>query len=359
REPIAGLILHVGRVEGGTVRTGDACRAAVDASRRGDIMRNHTATHLLHAGLRSVLGEHARQAGSLVAPDRLRFDFTHGQAMSPEEIARVQHLVTDAIWQNHALVIVEKPRRQAEEEGAMALFGENYGDIVRTIAIGEGPRFSYELCGGTHVPSTGVIGPFVIVREESVGAGIRRIEALTGRQAQAHLERTGGTVQRAAELLGTTPDRLETQVESLLREGKAMQARIAELERAAAADRLASLPVENIGPAHVLIGVVPECTVDDLREISDPFRSQHRTHAILLGSENDSKPGLIASLSPDLVERGLSAVDLVRESARAIGGGGGGRPTMAQAGGKDAGGLPRAIDLGRQWLTDRLARLPA
>jgi alanyl-tRNA synthetase len=354
REPIAGLLLHVGRVESGTVHTGNPARAVIDGPRRWDIMRNHTATHLLHAGLRAVLGEHARQAGSLVAPDRLRFDFTHGQALTPEEIEQVQRLVTEAILENYPLTIVEKPRKQAEAEGAMALFGETYGDTVRTISIGGPPRFSYELCGGTHVPATGVIGPFVIVREESVGAGIRRIEALTGREAQAYLEQTARRLQRAAEILETTPERVEAQVEDLLRDRRALEARVAQLERASARSRLADLPEEQIGSARLLIGLVPGCSADDLRDLSDPFRQRHPTHAVLLGSEMDGKPVVIASLSADLAARGLSAVDLVRTSAKAIGGGGGGRPTMAQAGGKDSRGLPQAIELGRQWLAERL-----
>jgi len=357
REPIAGLILHLGRVESGTVHSGDAARAIVDASRRWDVMRNHTATHLLHAGLRAVLGEHARQAGSLVAPDRLRFDFTHGQPLTPDQIAQVQHLVTNAILENYPLTVVEKPRRLAEAEGAMALFGETYGDTVRTISIGGVPKFSYELCGGTHVPATGVIGPFVIVREESVGAGIRRIEALTGRQAQVYLERTAGTLQRVAEMLETTPDRADAQLESLLRERKALETRIAELERSAARGLLASLPETTIGTAQVLIGLIPGCGADDLRDLSDPFRQRHSTHAVLLGSELEGKPVLVASLSSDLTARGLSAVELVRASAGAIGGGGGGRPTMAQAGGKDPRHLPQAIELGRQWLETNLARV--
>ncbi len=355
REPIAGLILHIGRVESGALHIGDAARAIVDAPRRWDVMRNHTATHLLHAALRAVLGEHARQAGSLVAPDRLRFDFTHGQPLTPDQMAQVQHLVTGAILENYPLTTVEKPRRQAEAEGAMALFGETYGDTVRTISIGGAPRFSYELCGGTHVPATGVIGPFVIVREESVGAGIRRIEALTGRQAQDALERTGGTLQRIADMLETTPDRADAQLQALLRERKALEARIEELERSAAKGLLAELPEETIGPARVLIGLIPGCSADDLRQLSDPFRGRHPTHAVLLGSELEDKPVLVASLSDDLAQRGLSAVELVRTAARAIGGGGGGRPTMAQAGGKDARQLPQAIGLGRQWLETHLA----
>jgi len=359
REPVAGLILHVGEVVRGTVRSGDGARASVDAARRWDIMRNHTATHLLHASLRAVLGEHARQAGSLVAPDRLRFDFTHARPMTQEEIARVQHMVTEAVFEDFPLTIVEKPRREAEAEGAMALFGETYGETVRTISIGSSRRFSYELCGGTHVPQTGDIGPFVILREESVAAGIRRIEALTGRQAQAYFERTAGTLQRVADLLATTPDRAEAQLAALLQEHKALENRIDSLQRQKAEKRLDDLPHVQIGEAQVLIGIVPGCSADELRRLSDSFRSENPSHAVVLGSELDGKPVLIASLSVDLTQRGMSAVDLVKAAARPIGGGGGGRATMAQAGGKDAHRLPESMDVARQWLETHLAAAPA
>jgi alanyl-tRNA synthetase len=359
REPVAGMILHVGEVVRGTVRAGERARASVDAQRRWDIMRNHTATHLLHAGLRAVLGEHARQAGSLVAPDRLRFDFTHARALTAEEIRRVQQLVTEAIFENMPLAVVEKPRQEAEGEGAMALFGETYGETVRTISIGSPRRFSYELCGGTHVRQTGDIGPFVIVREESVGAGIRRIEALTGRQAQAYFERTADALQRVADLLETTLEQVEIQVAALLRERKALEGRVSSLQRQTARETLVSLPETQIGDARVLIGLVPGCSADDLRALSDPFRTQHSTHAVVLGSEFDGKPVLIASLSADLTRRGMNAVDLVKTAARPIGGGGGGRATMAQAGGKDARGLPEAIELARRWIEAHLAASPA
>ena len=359
REPVAGVILHVGEVVRGTVRAGERARASVDAQRRWDIMRNHTATHLLHAGLRAVLGEHARQAGSLVAPDRLRFDFTHPRPLTADEIRRVQQLVTEAIFENMPLAVVEKPRQEAEGEGAMALFGETYGETVRTISIGSPRRFSYELCGGTHVRQTGDIGPFVIVREESVGAGIRRIEALTGRQAQAYFERTAEALQRVADLLETTPEQAETQVATLLRERKALEGRVSSLQRQTAGEILHRLPDEQIGDARVLIGLVPGCSADDLRALSDPFRTQHSTHAVVLGSEFDGKPVLIASLSADLTRRGMNAVDLVKTAARPIGGGGGGRATMAQAGGKDARGLPEAIELARRWIEAHLAASPA
>ena len=188
RQPVGGLIVHLGRVLRGQPRRGDVALASVDEGRRWDIMRNHTATHLLHASLRLVLGDHARQAGSLVAPDRLRFDFNHTQAMSKGELERVQALVNQAVLTNYELDIRERPRDEAIGEGAMALFGETYGETVRTITIGDVRRFSYELCGGTHVPETGVIGPFLILSEGSVAAGVRRIEAVTGRAALALIQ---------------------------------------------------------------------------------------------------------------------------------------------------------------------------
>jgi alanyl-tRNA synthetase len=268
-------------------------------------------------------------------------------------------MVTEAVFEDFPLTIVEKPRREAEAEGAMALFGETYGETVRTISIGSSRRFSYELCGGTHVPQTGDIGPFVILREESVAAGIRRIEALTGRQAQAYFERTAGTLQRVADLLATTPDRADAQLTALLQEHKALETRIESLQRQTAEKRLDDLPHVQIGEAQVLIGIVPGCSADELRRLSDSFRSENPSHAVVLGSEFDGKPVLIASLSVDLTQRGMSAVDLVKAAARPIGGGGGGRATMAQAGGKDAHRLPESMDVARQWIEAHLAAAPA
>jgi alanyl-tRNA synthetase len=199
----------------------------------------------------------------------------------------------------------------------------------------------------------------VIVREESVAAGIRRIEALTGRQAQAYLERTADSLRRVAEALEATPERIEAQLASLLGERRALQARIEALQRETASKRLQELPPELIGDARVLIGIVPGCSTDDLRRLSDSFREQNPTHAVVLGSDPDGKPVLIASLSTDLTERGMSAVELVKAAARPIGGGGGGRPTMAQAGGKEPQRLPEAIELARKWLEAHLAAAPA
>ncbi|HSB90063.1 MAG TPA: alanine--tRNA ligase [Anaerolineales bacterium] len=354
QEPIEGLFLHVGRVVRGRPARGDRAEAKVDRDRRLDIMRNHTATHLLHASLRSVLGEHARQAGSLVAPDRLRFDFTHPKAVEPGELQRIQAMVNDAILANYPLRIQVQPREKAVADGAMALFGENYGDTVRTISIGNGKRVSFELCGGTHVPATGVIGAFRILSEESVASGIRRIEAVTGRGAVELLERSLELQERLANLLTATPDNLEAQVRSLLEERRRLADELSRLRQAEAEAALAALQPEMLGETHFLAGVIPHADPDLLRRLSDSFRAAHPSHVVVLGSVRDGRPVLMAAVSPELVERGVSAADLARHAATAIEGSGGGKPTLAQAGGKRADGLPKAIEMARAWVRGRL-----
>ncbi len=266
REPVGGLVVHLGRVVDGSPRQGDPALAAVDAGRRWDIMRNHTATHLLHAALHRVLGEHARQAGSLVAPDRLRFDFNHPQAMTPDEIARVETLVNEAVLENYPLEIVERPREQAIAEGAMALFGETYGERVRTITIGRaGQRMSYELCGGTHVPETGVIGVFLITSEGSVAAGIRRIEAVTGRGALQRIRTRLHSLESAAERLATTPESVPDRVEALLGEKDRLLKELGASKAQAAQAALEALTPTMIGGVPVLTALLPEADADTLR----------------------------------------------------------------------------------------------
>jgi len=216
--PIEGFILHRGVVVEGTPKVGDRARAQVNLERRWDIMRNHSATHLLHAALQSILGEHARQAGSLVAPDRLRFDFNHSQSVTQVELDQIERFVNTAILNNHPLVIQNEEQKDALAKGAMALFGETYGDNVRTVSIQNAVQISYELCGGTHVSQTGLIGPFIIVSEGSVGAGIRRIEALTGRRALDYLQNLRKTNQRISSLLNTKADNVESHISMILAE---------------------------------------------------------------------------------------------------------------------------------------------
>ena len=355
RQPVGGLVVHVGRVVEGSPRQGDLALAAVNAGRRWDIMRNHTATHLLHAALQRVLGEHARQAGSLVAPDRLRFDFTHAQAMSAEEIDRVETLVNDAILDNYRLEIVERPREQAIAEGAMALFGETYGERVRTITIGRGgQRVSYELCGGTHVPETGVIGVFLVTSEGSVAAGIRRIEAVTGRGALERIRARLDSLQDVADRLGTSPESVPARVEALLSEKERLLKDAAQSRQQTAGAAFAALKPTSVGEIAVLAGLLPEADADALRALADRFRQAHPTAVIVLASVVDQKPVIIAALTSDLAARGWHAGDLVKEVARVVGGGGGGKPTLAQAGGKDVAALPQALARVEPWVRSRL-----
>jgi alanyl-tRNA synthetase len=270
--------------------------------------------------------------------------------MTPQEIERVEQLVNDEILGNHPLAIVEKPREEAVAEGAMALFGETYGERVRTVSIGAPERFSYELCGGTHVPETGVIGAFVVAGEGSVAAGVRRIEALTGRGAMALIQERLKILGRLAARLGAAPESVEDRVAALEQERDRLSRDLARQR-----DRLASLAYEGLKPEAVagvdlLAGTIPDADADSLRRLADRFRQDHPSGVLVLGSAVEGKPLLIAAVSDGLVARGLHAGEIVKAAARAVGGGGGGKPTLAQAGGKDAARLPEALDLAREWV---------
>jgi alanyl-tRNA synthetase len=354
RRPVTGLVVHLGKVERGHPAVGDMALAAVDQSRRMDIMRNHTATHLLHAALQAVLGRHARQAGSLVAPDRLRFDFNHPEAMTRGELDRVESLVNDAILNDYALHIEYKPREKAIDEGAMALFGENYGATVRTIQIGEPERLSYELCGGTHVPSTGVIGPFVIVSESSAAAGIRRIEALTGRGALDWMKRRRDQLDRLAETLHTSPDAVQDRVAGLIAERDALGSELETAQAQQAAQAFTDLEPVDVAGVPVLAAQIPGADADVLRQLADRFREQHPSGVVVLGSDHEGRPLIVAAVTKDLVARGLHAGELAKAAAERVGGGGGGKPTLAQAGGVDADRLPDALALVPEWVADHL-----
>ncbi len=352
--PVTGIVTHRGVVVAGNPKVGDPCLAIVDVDRRWDIMRNHTATHLLHAALRKTLGEHARQAGSLVAPDRLRFDFSHPQAVTPEEQRQIQRMVNEAILQDRALLIRHQPRDEAMQAGAMALFGESYGDTVRTVSILDGSFESYELCGGTHVASTGVIGPFIIVGEGSVAAGVRRIEALTGRGALEWVETRLDQLDRAASALETTPEQLEGQVLKLEQDHTQLARTLRELEVGAAAKAYEALEPESIAGIPLLRGRIDGASAEALLSLADRFREEHESGVLLLSSSHGGKPLFVAAVTEDLVARGLHAADLVRDVARHVGGGGGGKPTLAQAGGKTLEGLNQALEGVPAWIEARL-----
>lgn len=356
RKPAAGVIVHLGEVTRGTPRTGDLAVAEVDMQRRQDVMRNHTASHLLHAELHKVLGEHARQAGSLVAPDHLRFDFTHPNAITQDQLEKIENGVNQNILNNYHLNVVVKTLSQAMDEGATALFGEKYGEIVRTITIGEQERISYELCGGTHVDETGDIGLFVITSEGSTAAGVRRIEAVTGRGAY-------DLVQRRLKLLKKTADTLECSLEevpgkaaSILEDVDRGRKQIQKLRQGFVANEFANnlTNVPTVNEVPVLACLLSNADADTLRQMTDQFRQRYPSGVVVLGSAVDDKPVLIAAISDDLVKRGLAAGDLVKTVAQVIGGSGGGRPNLAQAGGKDASKLADALDQVVPWVKSKL-----
>ena len=352
KRPLGGFIVHIGEVVEGQPKEGDAAHAEVDAERRASITRNHTGTHLLHAALRNRLGTHVQQRGSLVAPDRLRFDFAHDQKVSAEEIAAIEAQVNDIILANYPVKAQEKSLNEAKAEGAMALFGEKYGERVRTITIGKnGNRYSYELCGGVHVNETAEIGPFVIVSEGSVSAGIRRVEALTGHGAVAYIQNTLNTLGNLAHQLGTTPDHVGTRVEALQGELNASKKQIAQLQREIARGQFEQATPENINGVHALIGAFENLPVDTLREMADWFRGKVQSGVLVVGSVVDGRPQLLVAVTDDLTKKGLHAGNIIKELAAIVGGGGGGRPNMAQAGGKDASKLPDALAKARELIS--------
>jgi alanyl-tRNA synthetase len=323
----------------GEIGAGESVRAIVERDRRLATMRNHTATHLLHAALRQQLGTHVRQAGSYVGPDKLRFDFTHGERLSPEELAEVERLVGEWLASNHPVRAIETTRDEAERLGAMALFGEKYGERVRMVEIEDVSR---ELCGGTHVATTSEIGLFHVTTETSSASNVRRIEAVTGPEA-ARL------FQERTQRLGEIAARLKVPEHEVVNAVDRLNARVKELEKKpkAAAVDLDDLVqgAEAKDGVSVLLKVLPSTDPNSLRDISDTVRQRLGDAVVMLGSEIDGRVHLVANVSPSVVERGVRAADLVRAAAPVVGGGGGGRDTLAQAGGKDPEKLQAALDV--------------
>ena len=328
------IIVHQGRIAEGSLSVGDEVTAKVDAERRLDIARNHTATHLLQLALRQVLGEHVQQRGSLVAPDRLRFDFSHLTAMTKDEIEEVNRIVNERVRQNLKVYDEEIPYKKAIEEGAIALFDEKYGDKVRVMKIGK-PFISAELCGGTHVASTGEIGFFHILGESSIGAGLRRIEAVTGRGAEKVMERVSAEWQ---EKISSTASALDT-------ERRRVQALERELSKKVAESLLSQ--TEVINGVKVLVAKVPPSRMEILREMSDLLRERLGSVVVVLGTVYEDKPAFLAAVTQDLVDRGYNAGEIVKQVARVAGGGGGGKASLAQAGGKYKDKLDEALRLVR------------
>jgi len=346
RQPVPGLIVHAGVVKRGRPQVGDTAWAIVDYERRMNIARNHTATHLLHSELRYLLGEHVQQAGSLVEPERLRFDFTHPAMLTEDELSLVTRSVNDAILVNYPVEVSVENYRQAVRDGVIALFGEKYGDNVRVLRIGwPSEPFSQELCGGTHVNETGEIGLFHIVSEEGVGAGVRRIEAVTGRVALELIERQTGVLRRTAAYLGVSPEEVDHRSLSLLDELQSARKEIERLQKQLAHREFESLldQVQSVNGVSLLSTRVTASSMEILREMTDWFRDRLDSGVVVLGAVLSERPAFVAAVTPDLVGRGVDAARLLGEIARIVGGGGGGRPTLAQAGGRDPDKLDEAL----------------
>ena len=302
---------------------GDRVRAVVPWNVRFPTMANHTGTHLLHQALRDVLGEHVRQAGSAVRPDKLRFDFTHDHALTSEERERVERIVNEKVFSNLPVNVFETPIDEARRLGAMMLFGEKYGDIVRVVEV---PGYSVELCGGTHVGSTAEVGPFVIVSEGSVGSGVRRIEAVTSGEAWAYLDETARSAAA-----------LRAELDAVRKEAKKRPSGPAPGSQEAPD---AEVRVES--GVNVIVQSVDGLDADSLLDLSDRFKQKHAPAAVVLGSREDGTVHLVANFDDAVAER-VSASDVVKQAAAIVGGGGGGRPTMARAGGKEPEKLPDAL----------------
>lgn len=352
-QKIAGAFFaHQGWVVSGTLTTGQSVTARVDELRRSDIVRHHSATHLLHAALRDVLGTHVQQKGSMVAPDRLRFDFSHPQPLSVAEIAKVEAWVSERIVGNVPSKIEEMAYDDAIASGALAFFGDKYGDKVRVVRFGD---FSVELCGGTHVERMGDIGPFKIISEGGVSSGVRRIEAVAGQPGFAYIQSRERVLLKAAELLKTQPEELGQRIEQVLERSRSLEKELDRLKSelaTVAGDDLADQAIE-IGGVRVLSAQVTGMDPSELRTTLDQLKNKLGSAVIVLGSNAEDGVRLVAGVSQDLTAK-IKAGDLVRHVAEAVGGKGGGRPDFAQAGGPNKEALPEALANALDWVRAQL-----
>jgi alanyl-tRNA synthetase len=343
---LPGLRRHVARITDGNIAVGDKVCVSVDGSRRDAIRRNHTGTHVLHWALRTVLGDHVRQQGSLVAPDRLRFDFAHHQAMTTDEIQAVEDLANAEILTNRPVEAKEVAKAEAEKMGAIAFFGDKYGDFVRVLHAGDN---SLEFCGGTHVSALGDIGTVKIVSEGSIGSGIRRIEAVTGFGSLQYIRHEEDVLVQAASMLRTKPDELTDAIDRALARQKALESELAEARSRLAranAGALLEKAVDGIVAARV-----DELAPDQLRDLATTLRDQGARGVVLVGSPDGSRAAVAVVTSETL---GVVAQDVVKAIGGLVGGGGGGKdPRLAVAGGKDISQLDEAVDVARAVLLGR------
>src|SRR5947207_3141137 len=344
------LFVHHGKVDEGTLKVGQALALDVDHARRSAIRRNHSATHLLHEALRQVLGDHVAQKGSLVAPDRLRFDFSHPKPMTDEEIERVEDLANEKVLENSPVTTRLMAVDEAIASGARALFGEKYGDEVRVVAMGNAGNalgWSVELCGGTHVRRTGDIGLVSIVSQGAVAAGVRRVEAMTGNAARRHLTQESRRLEQLAQLLKVPVGEIDTRLEHLLEERKRLERDLAETRKklAMGGGEKSGDGIRTVGDVKLLARAVDGVDIKDLKGLVDEGKKQVGSGVVaIVGVTGEGKAGIVVGVTKDLTER-YNAIDLVRKGAEALGGkGGGGRPDMAQAGGPDGSKAQAALD---------------
>ncbi|MGF9766089.1 alanine--tRNA ligase [Bacillus albus] len=337
-----GQNLHKVVVEEGTLTKDAAVKAIIDTKNRSSVVKNHTATHLLHQALKDVLGTHVNQAGSLVTSERLRFDFSHFGQVQADELEKIERIVNEKIWESIDVEISQKAIEEAKEMGAMALFGEKYGDVVRVVQVGD---YSLELCGGCHVDNTASIGIFKIVAESGIGAGTRRIEAVTGKSAYELMNDQVGLLKEAAGKMKTNPKDILTRVDGLFAEVKQLQK-----ENESLAAKLSNIEAGNLTDSvmtvdgvNVLAAKVNVADMNNLRTMMDDLKNKLQSAVVVLASVNDDKVNILAGVTKDLISQGYHAGKLVKEVASRCGGGGGGRPDMAQAGGKNPAQVEEAL----------------
>lgn len=350
---VGGKIAHMGEVTEGLVQVGEMACASIDVELRMASSRNHSATHLLHKALRTVLGTHVEQAGSYVSAERLRFDFTHFAAMTADEIKEVERLVNDAIFASYDVHTDEMSIDEARNRGAMALFGEKYGEVVRVVDMG---GYSIELCGGAHLKNTAQVGSFKILSENGVAAGVRRIEAVTGKEALKHYQAQEDEIKEICRLVKSTPDKLLARLEQLLAEQKETAKELEKLKAkmaGGAADEMLNSKVE-IGGVAVLAAEVKDMDGNALRTMGDQLKQKLGSGVVVLASGKDGKVNLMAMATDDVVKKGVHAGNIIKVAAAVCGGGGGGRPNMAQAGGKDASKIADALEKAKAVVAEQL-----
>jgi alanyl-tRNA synthetase len=342
QKPVSGLVVHLGTLETGSLKRGDKVSLVVDPEKRAATRRNHSATHLLHLALRTVVGQHAMQKGSLVGPERFRFDYSGSTPLNELQISAIERMVNERILRNVEVTTEVLPMAEAKQRGAIGIFEEKYGEVVRMLRIAD----SLELCGGTHVKRTGDIGSFKILSEGGIAAGVRRIEATTGMGALAYVESLQREIGRAAELLKGAPGQIADKIEKLLVQRKEREREIEQLKKqlVSGGSRDVTSLVRKQGDVNVLGAIVEIADPTALRELADQLRDKHAPAVVVLGAKQSAdKVALVCTVSKELTSR-FKAGQLIKEIASLVAGSGGGRPDFAQAGGSDAARLPEAVE---------------